>query len=401
MSIIYVMETQKSINQNELFYNCTECASEIEVLSINENECTIEFQCINNKHKKKMSIKQYINKMKNFNDNNINNDICNIHNLKYECYCLDCNIHLCKDCLKFRNHINHIKNSIIEIQPNNKELNIYEKLINNYENKIENLQRGKINKLKENKNKNDNLNLKEIDNKLENLSDIKRLNDIIYNTYINYNNNYYNSINIQNILINSKNNNEINNELNAEYENIIKIKQKNKIIYEYEEKIKNIKLEYENKINEIKNNHNIELQKLMNKNTINNKIIKEYENGRYEGELITKENKGKGIFIYKSGCKYEGEWKNFMKEGKGIYYYKNGDRYVGDFKNDKYEGRGIYYYNNGDRYEGEFKKGKKEGKGIYYFNNGDRIMGDYLNDEKIGKHVVLTIKGEIKAKIYN
>ena len=319
MSIIYVMETQKSINQNELYYNCTECSSAIEILSLNENEYSIEFQCINNNHKKKMPIKEYINKMKNFNDNNINNDICNIHNLKYECYCLDCNIHLCKDCLKFRNHINHIKNSIIEIQPNNKELNIYEKLINNYENKIENLQRGKINKLKENKNKNDNLNLKEIDNKLENLSDIKRLNDIIYNTYINYNNNYYNSINIQNILINSKNNNEINNELNDEYENIIKIKQKNKIIYEYEEKIKNIKLEYENKINEIKNNHNIELQKLMNKNTINNKIIKEYENGRYEGELITKENKGKGIFLYKSGCKYEGEWKNFMKEGKGIY----------------------------------------------------------------------------------
>ena len=45
------------------FYNCTECSSAIEILSINENECSIEFQCINNNHKIKMLINEYINKI--------------------------------------------------------------------------------------------------------------------------------------------------------------------------------------------------------------------------------------------------------------------------------------------------------------------------------------------------
>ena len=74
---------------------------------------SIEFQCINNKHKKTIPINEYLNKIKNFSDRNINNDICDLHNLRYECYCLGCNIHLCKDCLKLRNHVNHFKNNVI------------------------------------------------------------------------------------------------------------------------------------------------------------------------------------------------------------------------------------------------------------------------------------------------
>ena len=58
----YIMETNEpELIQEELLYNCTECSSAIEILSINEDECTIEFQCINNKHKKKMPIKEYLN----------------------------------------------------------------------------------------------------------------------------------------------------------------------------------------------------------------------------------------------------------------------------------------------------------------------------------------------------
>ena len=80
----YIMDTKESEQQrqNEILYNCTECSSAIEILSINEDKCSIEFQCINNKHKKKIPINEYLNKMKNFNDRNINNDICNIHNLR-------------------------------------------------------------------------------------------------------------------------------------------------------------------------------------------------------------------------------------------------------------------------------------------------------------------------------
>ena len=341
----YIMETNElEFNQTEIFYNCTECSSAIEMLSINENECTIEFQCINNKHRKKMLINEYLTKMKKYNDKNINNDMCNMHNKKYECYCIDCNIHLCKDCLKLRNHVNHLKNNIIEIQPEKKELNIYEKIIKNYEDKINNLEKDKIqntkelnfkykiykNKIKKGKyiklnesktkkeielnnakdeylnnikniikkldkeikmmkynyelkineinnkyklmveynniiynNKIEKLDLEYIkkikkfdyENKIENLNDIKRLNSIIYNSYDNYNNNYYNSINIQNILINYKNNetnNEINKELNNVYENMIKVKQKNNKMYEYKDEIKNIILYMPDEVMEIK-----------------------------------------------------------------------------------------------------------------------------------------------------
>ena len=80
----YIMDTKEpeQQRQNEILYNCTECSSAIEILSINEDECSIEFQCINNKHKKIIPINEYLNKIKNFNDRNINNDICDIHNLR-------------------------------------------------------------------------------------------------------------------------------------------------------------------------------------------------------------------------------------------------------------------------------------------------------------------------------
>ena len=148
----YIMETSESLEQfeiNEMNYNCSDCPSLIEILAIKEKECSIEFQCIKNSHKKKMSINDYIKEMKNFNDNKINNDMCVIHNKKFECYCLDCNLHLCKECLQLRNHINHIKNILIEIQPNKKELNAIENIIEYLKLKIENLEKEKINKTKE------------------------------------------------------------------------------------------------------------------------------------------------------------------------------------------------------------------------------------------------------------
>ena len=305
MSMIndYIMDTIDISEQskNEIYYNCTECSSSIEILSIDENECIIEFQCINNNHKKKMLINEYINQMKKFNNNEINSDICINHNLKYECYCLDCNVHLCKACLQLREHINHTKNNIIEIMPNKEEIRIFENILKYYKTKKEELEFEKINKTKEltkkleeyknklkerkqlkideNKNKKElelkkikeeyinyikdiknkydkalklktynytlkinqinnkyklineynnityNKNLEKIDiiyinqikkyeygTKIDNVNNLKRLNEIVYNTYINYNNNYYNSINFNNILLNHKNS-EIYNEL--------------------------------------------------------------------------------------------------------------------------------------------------------------------------------------------
>ena len=106
---IELKESSEQLQLNEIYYNCTECSSNIEILSINEKECSIEFKCINNNHKRKVSIKEYFDKMTDYNDKSINNDICQDHKNKYECFCLDCNVHLCKDCLKLRYHRNSTK----------------------------------------------------------------------------------------------------------------------------------------------------------------------------------------------------------------------------------------------------------------------------------------------------
>ena len=152
-------ETPEKIELKEIYYICTECPSSIEILSINEKECIFEFRCIKNNHKKKMPIKEYLNKMKDIKDTNINKDICIHHQyLKYEYYCSDCNKHLCKECLESRNHISHNKNIILEIKPNQKELNQIENIIKYYEEKKEHLEKEKVinimqinNKLKESK----------------------------------------------------------------------------------------------------------------------------------------------------------------------------------------------------------------------------------------------------------
>ena len=155
----YIMESTESSEKmqlKEIYYKCIDCSSAIEIISMNETECTIEFKCVNNNHKGKISIKDYIEKIRDFNDRNINNDICIIegHNKnKYECYCLDCNKHLCKECLKSRNHIGHNKTNILEIQPNQRELNIIENIIKSYEDQIDELEKEKFKKTKEINNK--------------------------------------------------------------------------------------------------------------------------------------------------------------------------------------------------------------------------------------------------------
>ena len=67
-------ELSEQLKLNERYYNCTECFSRIEILSIDEKRFTIEFKCINNNHKKKLLIKEYIDKMKNFNNSNLHNE---------------------------------------------------------------------------------------------------------------------------------------------------------------------------------------------------------------------------------------------------------------------------------------------------------------------------------------
>ena len=56
-------------------YNCTECSSLIEILTIDDINNLIEFKCLNKKNnhgKKTMTIKEFLEKMKKHNNNKIN-----------------------------------------------------------------------------------------------------------------------------------------------------------------------------------------------------------------------------------------------------------------------------------------------------------------------------------------
>jgi hypothetical protein len=93
-----------------------------------------------------MSITDYLNKMKKFNDKKINVSICTIHNKEYFSYCFDCNIHLCKECLTTKNHAYHYKLYLMEIIPEKNILNEIEEKIKAKKIKINNLSKEKINR---------------------------------------------------------------------------------------------------------------------------------------------------------------------------------------------------------------------------------------------------------------
>ena len=113
------------------------------------------------------------------------------------------------------------------------------------------------------------------DKRIENMSNTKKINQIIYNSYNSYKNNYYNSININRILLSYLANEHIKNEimkrvLNNKYEDIVKIILKKKV---EDNEINPKKENKENKdleINEIKEEYENKLNKL-------NNIIKEKE----------------------------------------------------------------------------------------------------------------------------
>ena len=138
-----------------IHFSCTECSFPIELLSIDEENCIIEFKCLNKEShgKKKLCIKEYFDKIKNIKNENKYGfeDKCEIHcsakNNFYSSFCFDCNQHLCKNCLKSRTHIMHNKSQIIEIQPRQEELEIIEEVLNRYKIKFENLKNEK--KIKE------------------------------------------------------------------------------------------------------------------------------------------------------------------------------------------------------------------------------------------------------------
>ena len=132
-----------SFDEDEINYNCAECPSLIEIKAISEKDNTIKFICINKNEEKTFNIKEYLEKMQNFkNDNNIK-DECDEHNMKFLCYCTDCKCNLCKSCLEERIHKNHHKEITHELKPKNEELKIIEDKKEEYDKNIKILEEEK------------------------------------------------------------------------------------------------------------------------------------------------------------------------------------------------------------------------------------------------------------------
>jgi hypothetical protein len=181
---------EEQLKENEV-YSCTECDSNIEIQDLDEDNI-LTFKChihgIRN-----IQIKEYFEKMKKNTfyyskcskckkaqnevdsifkycckcnlvicnkcisehdkehfiiDNNKLNIKCLLHpKLKNQNFCLDCNTHLCQECLLQRKHMMHKKINIIEIKPSNDEINFMLKLINEYKKKLAKVENEKQNKL--------------------------------------------------------------------------------------------------------------------------------------------------------------------------------------------------------------------------------------------------------------
>ena len=173
-------------------------------------------------------------------------------------------------------------------------------------------------------------------------------------------------------------------------------------------KLDNTTNSYQNKskINNNRNTINLRYyrsQKNINKKGEDNqKQLKEYENGLYEGIIIDGKREQDGIMFYKNGAKYEGEWKDDKKNGKGVFtsahYYncrKNvGMKYEGEFRDDKFEGYGITTYTNGDKYEGEWKNSKQYGKGTVTYFDGTKYSGEWKDGKFEGIGIFYLKNGE-------
>ena len=123
-----------------------DCLSPIEILSINQENNIIVFKCFKENKEFTISIKEYIEKIKDKRNIDEFKENCKEHKSNNICYCFDCKKHLCNECLKTMNHIYHKKTNIIEIKPIDKELNIVNGVIEEYKNKIKKLKDEKENK---------------------------------------------------------------------------------------------------------------------------------------------------------------------------------------------------------------------------------------------------------------
>ena len=290
------MTTEEEII-TKLFPICPECASAIEIISINDVNNIIEYRCLKDNKKYIMSIKQYLDELSKTKNKKIDeiNDKCKNHKKeKYICYCFDCNCHLCNECLKSRNHISHRKSNIIEVKPIKEELNLVEEVTDDYAIRLEKIRIERINRKKEN----EELSNKEKKNEKEKLNNEIKSNKIKEEKELEINNNnYLNDIE----------------EIKKEYENKIKLR----------------KIKYEEENNKIYNKYKLINEKdEMNYNLKIQEIIKKYKNEfdrfNFEEKIdnftnILKLNK----IVYNLYNSYNNYYNSFNINNLLMYYIKS------------------------------------------------------------------------------
>ena len=344
-------------------YPCTICPYPVDILKIDDKLNTVTFKCLNPKEKnnlKTIPISEYLNSMKNYTYLYNKCSLCNKNHIKFKdnsifsycikcdkiicsdcipkhletnkknhptldteyiiknneksikcllhpkekniAFCLKCNIHICKECMKSKKHINHSKINIIEVSITDEVENMLNDIINIYKERIIQFKKEKeknekvlfdekiVNKEKKEKEKNEKIKeiQKELKKELE--KNKKLLNDCLNKLKLEYENNVKlckNNFNISNDNISKK----------YERLNIYYIKKFNEELY-------NIEIEYNNKISNLECNKKINFNKNLllinqllknsqknypdnyyNSNNINNIIFKYYET---EDKIIKK-----------------------------------------------------------------------------------------------------------------
>ena len=256
-------------DKENIGYNCPECSSLIEILSIKEDN--LEFKCVSNEnHCNTLKINNYLEKMKQYIDKKNLNDKCEKHSKEYRVYCFDCKCHLCKECLKTKIHKKHQRVLIEEEeQPTEEELNIIKNKIEYYKDKIKNIKENKINQfkneLKNNKIK-ENKRTKQIIkvNKIKKIKELKSNKDKYIDDINEIKRKYETEKKLRKIKYETDNNN-INNKYKIIY---------NKEIILNKNKIKELNIIYNKNIDNIKNDK--EINELLNLKRLNELIINTY-----------------------------------------------------------------------------------------------------------------------------
>ena len=372
----YKPETEmEGETKTNLQYNCTECRALVDIISLNENLDEIKFRCLNAvPHKNQMRLSDYLDNIISYYCLEMVPKECEKHKkCDYEFYCLNCNKHLCKECIESRDHLYHVRiNIITEFALTKEEDALIQKFIG-------------YNKKENNNNQKD---IRERYN--GKFKEIKELIYIVYDYYVNNKNNYFLAANLFKIIICCcKNNKELKMELGFTEDQLNKLMKLDNNIFvdNFEKELKSLEDVFNKKVD------NLTIEKIILEKK------KQYTDGTYIGEFKEGLRNGRGRFEFNNGDKYEGEWKNDKKEGKGILFFKDGNKYEGDFKNDTQDGKGILLYGTGEyagnKYEGDFKNGKTNGNGIYWFSNGERQMGNFEEGKAVGNHALITNNDEI------